>query len=69
MTNYDTVSQGGGNLFFISIDSPSPLAGEGRVRGLIPNFFTAALGRGRWGEFQGWVSPSLRLDQLLIFYW
>jgi len=30
--------QGGGNSFHVSISSPSPLAGEGRVRGEIPNF-------------------------------
>jgi len=27
--------QGGGNFFFISICFPSPLAGEGRVRGYV----------------------------------
>ncbi len=30
--------QGGGNLFLLSICFPSPLAGEGTVRGYIPNF-------------------------------
>jgi len=38
MTNYDTVSQGGGNSFSISISIPSPLAGEGGVRENILNF-------------------------------
>jgi hypothetical protein len=38
---------GGGNNFFISICSPSPLAGEGRVRGLIPIFSHLLGERGR----------------------
>jgi len=45
--NYDTVSQGGGNFFLISIYLPSPRAGEGRVRG---DFHTFPLIKGGWGD-------------------
>jgi hypothetical protein len=37
--------QGGGKFFSISILLPSPLVGEGRVRGEYFNFFTSGEGR------------------------
>jgi len=40
MTNYDTISQGEGISFLILLCFPSPLVGEGRVRGNHFNFFT-----------------------------
>jgi hypothetical protein len=59
--DYDTVSQGGGNSFHIPICLPSPLAGEGRVRGHIPNFSQLPFAKRGLGGFESYfLTKSLK---------